>query len=95
VSGKGTLAPWDPPKRLVVVGLYRFTRNPMYVGITLMLIGWSLLVGSSWLFGYTAILALAFHLRILLYEEPRLEKQFGRVGPHGYWLGRPRSTKLR
>jgi protein-S-isoprenylcysteine O-methyltransferase Ste14 len=77
VSGKGTLAPWDPPKRLVIVGLYRFTRNPMYVGISLLLVGWSLLTASPWLAGYTVVLAIAFHLRVVLYEEPRLKKQFG------------------
>ena len=77
VSGKGTLAPWDPPKRLVIVGLYRFTRNPMYVGIVLLLVGWGLLAASPWLAGYTVILAIAFHLRVVLYEEPRLKKQFG------------------
>ena len=77
VSGRGTLAPWDPPKRLVIVGLYRFTRNPMYVGIVLLLAGWSLFAASSLLAGYTVILAIAFHLRVVLYEEPRLKKQFG------------------
>jgi len=77
VSGKGTLAPWDPPKRLVIVGLYRFTRNPMYVGISLFLVGWSLLAGSLRLAGYTVILAIGFHLRVVLYEEPRLTKLFG------------------
>jgi protein-S-isoprenylcysteine O-methyltransferase Ste14 len=75
--GKGTLAPWDPPKRLVVVGLYRFTRNPMYVGISLFLIGWSLLLASPRLAGYTVIPAVGFHLRVLLYEEPTLKKLFG------------------
>ena len=77
VSGKGTLAPWDPPKSLVIVGLYRFTRNPMYVSIALLLGGWSLIAASPLLAGYTVILAIAFHLRVLLYEEPRLKKQFG------------------
>jgi protein-S-isoprenylcysteine O-methyltransferase Ste14 len=77
VSGKGTLAPWDPPKRLVMVGLYQFTRNPMYVGIALLLSGWSLLAASPLLAGYTVMMAIAFHLRVVLYEEPRLKKQFG------------------
>ena len=76
-AGKGTLAPWDPPKHLVRVGCYRFTRNPMYVGIVFLLVGWSLLAGSRWLGIYTAILGLGFHLRVVLYEEPTLLKKFG------------------
>lgn len=78
VSGRGTLAPWDPPRQLVIVGLYRFTRNPMYVSITLLLCGWILAVGSIWLAWYTLVLVIAFHLRVVLYEEPRLEKMFGK-----------------
>jgi protein-S-isoprenylcysteine O-methyltransferase Ste14 len=77
VAGRGTLAPWDPPKRLVIVGLYRYTRNPMYVGISILLTGWSLLAASPLLAGYTVILAIAFHLRVVQYEEPRLKEQFG------------------
>jgi protein-S-isoprenylcysteine O-methyltransferase Ste14 len=76
-AGKGTLAPWDPPKRLVMVGLYRVTRNPMYIGVLLLLFGWIGLAGSPLLAGYTVILAIAFHLRVVLYEEPKLHKQFG------------------
>ena len=76
-AGKGTLAPWDPPKHLVVVGLYRFTRNPMYVGILLLLAGWSLWAGSPLLAGYAVGLGIAFHLRVVLYEEPTLSRQFG------------------
>ena len=82
VSGKGTLAPWDPPKHLVTVGLYRFTRNPMYVGVLLLLCGWSVLAGSPLLAGYTVFLAIAFHLRVVLYEEPRLKTQFGSEWPN-------------
>jgi protein-S-isoprenylcysteine O-methyltransferase Ste14 len=75
-AGKGTLAPWDPPKRLVVIGLYRFVRNPMYVGLMLLLTGWALIAGSPWLGGYAFLIAIAFHLRVVLYEEPRLRNQF-------------------
>jgi protein-S-isoprenylcysteine O-methyltransferase Ste14 len=75
-AGKGTLAPWDPPKHLVIVGLYRFVRNPMYVGLMLLLIGWALITGSPFLGGYALLFAIAFHLRVVLYEEPRLRKQF-------------------
>ena len=77
VIGKGTLAPWDPPKNLVVVGLYRFVRNPMYIGILLLLVGWTLVAGSPVLGGYTVLLAIAFHLRVILYEEPGLRSLFG------------------
>jgi protein-S-isoprenylcysteine O-methyltransferase Ste14 len=76
VAGKGTLAPWDPPKRLVIVGLYHFVRNPMYVGILLLLIGWACWAGSWMLACYAALMAVAFHLRVVLYEEPRLRSQF-------------------
>jgi protein-S-isoprenylcysteine O-methyltransferase Ste14 len=76
VSGKGTLAPWDPPKRLVVVGLYRFVRNPMYVAVLTVVLGWTLVYGSTWLAIYLAALAIGFHLRVLFYEEPRLRQQF-------------------
>lgn len=76
VAGKGTLAPWDPPKSLVVVGLYRFVRNPMYVGILLLLAGWAFMSGSWLLACYAGLFGVAFHLRVVLYEEPRLRKNF-------------------
>lgn len=77
VAGKGTLAPWDPPRRLVVVGLYRFMRNPMYVALVTLVSGWSVAAGSSNLALYAVVIAVAFHLRVLLYEEPRLRALFG------------------
>jgi protein-S-isoprenylcysteine O-methyltransferase Ste14 len=77
VSGRGTLAPWDPPKRLVVVGLYRFVRNPMYIAVLALLVGWCLAAGSRLLAGYAAVVALAFHLRVIYHEEPWLRRQFG------------------
>ena len=77
VSGRGTLAPWDPPKRLVTVGLYRLTRNPMYVSVLLITAGWAVLYTSPRLAAYTAFVAIAAHLRVTLIEEPWLHRQFG------------------
>lgn len=77
VAGKGTLAPWSPPERLVVVGLYRYSRNPMYVAVTLILLGWALSFGSLELLGYAAIVVVAFHLRVVLGEERWLAETFG------------------
>ncbi len=67
-GGGGTPAPLDPPKRLLVKGLYRYTRNPMYWGILSM----SALVG-----GYALSVLAGFHLFVTLYEEPALSRQFG------------------
>lgn len=77
VFGKGTLAPWNPPKKLVVVGFYRHLRNPMYVGVITLVIGWSLYFSSPILGLYAAILAVVFHIRVVMNEEPWLESQFG------------------
>jgi protein-S-isoprenylcysteine O-methyltransferase Ste14 len=77
VSGKGTLAPWDPPKHLVVVGLYRFIRNPMYVAVLTTVLGWSVAFHSAWVGLYLLLLVIGFHLRVVLYEEPWLRRQFG------------------
>lgn len=77
VVGRGTLAPWNPPKHFVTVGLYRYVRNPMYVAIIILLIGWSIVTPSKWLLVYLAGLWIAFHLRVVLYEEPRLLTLFG------------------
>ncbi|PLY10196.1 MAG: isoprenylcysteine carboxyl methyltransferase [Desulfuromonas sp.] len=77
LSGKGTLAPWDPPKKLVVIGLYRLVRNPMYVGVLTLVAGWALLHASPLLTSYTVLLAIGFHLRVIRYEEPWLAEQFG------------------
>ena len=76
VSGKGTLAPWDPPKKLVTVGLYQYTRNPMYVGVIFILLGWVVITASPIVFGFTLCLSLAFHLWVKIHEEPWAEKNF-------------------
>ena len=77
VSGKGTLAPWSPPRNLVVVGLYRYSRNPMYVAVTLMLAGWALCFWSPTLAIYTCFVIVAFHLRVVFGEEPWLARTHG------------------
>ena len=99
VSGRGTLAPWDPPRRLVVVGLYRYVRNPMYLAVLTILSGWALLYRSGTLVSYLFLFAGIFHLRVILFEEPRLRRQFGAEwvaysGAVPRWLPRPvRKTK--
>lgn len=77
VTGRGTLAPWDPPIHLVRVGLYRYSRNPMYVAVTTILCGWALGFHSTILAAYAVIVAIAFHLRVTLAEEPTLARLFG------------------
>jgi protein-S-isoprenylcysteine O-methyltransferase Ste14 len=77
VSGKGTLAPWSPPRRLVVVGLYRWSRNPMYIAVSLILIGWAMAYRSTTLLTYAVMVMLAFHLRVVLGEEPWLARTHG------------------
>jgi protein-S-isoprenylcysteine O-methyltransferase Ste14/pimeloyl-ACP methyl ester carboxylesterase len=78
VAGQGTLAPWDPPRNLVSSGPYRFSRNPMYVGVSLILLGWAMAFRSSALVLYALIVMAAFHLRVLLNEEPYLARTHGR-----------------
>jgi protein-S-isoprenylcysteine O-methyltransferase Ste14 len=77
VTGKGTLAPWSPPRNLVTVGLYRFSRNPMYVAVALMLAGWTVSAWSSSLAIYTCFVIVAFHLRVVFGEEPWLARTHG------------------
>jgi protein-S-isoprenylcysteine O-methyltransferase Ste14 len=74
--GKGTLAPIDPPRRLVISGLYRYTRNPMYNGVLAVLLGEAWLFGSTSILKYAICVLVAFHLFVVLYEEPALEAQF-------------------
>jgi protein-S-isoprenylcysteine O-methyltransferase Ste14 len=75
--GRGTPAPIDAPKKLVIRGLYRFTRNPMYLGVLTAILAWAVLFRTASLGLYTVSVALCFHMFILLYEEPHLERQFG------------------
>jgi protein-S-isoprenylcysteine O-methyltransferase Ste14 len=77
VAGRGTLAPWDPPQHLVTTGPYRLSRNPMYIGVVIILLGWCLLWGSRTLLIYTVLVLCGFHVRVLLFEEPWASRQFG------------------
>jgi protein-S-isoprenylcysteine O-methyltransferase Ste14 len=76
-QGGGTPAPVAPPQRLVVTGLYRSVRNPMYLGVLAMIFGQALLLGSRGVLVYGLCLALGFHLVVVLHEEPTLRGRFG------------------
>ena len=75
-EGRGTPSPVMPPSRLVVRGLYRYVRNPMYVAMLMIVVGQALLLGRFILLGYAAALWLMFHLFVVLYEEPTLSRTF-------------------
>ena len=76
-SGNGTLVPIDAPRALVVQGLYRYVRNPMYLSVTLILLGEALLAWSGALLLYWAAWFVGVNLFVLGYEEPTLRRRFG------------------
>lgn len=75
--GRGTAAPFDPPRRLVVVGPYRFVRNPIYIGAVIAMLGAAMVLWSGWLVLYALVVLIATHLLVILYEEPHLRRVFG------------------
>lgn len=75
--GRGTPALIDAPKRLVVRGLYHYVRNPMYVGVLTVILGWTVMFGGTTLLTYAFCVGVVFHLFVVLYEERRLGRQFG------------------
>jgi protein-S-isoprenylcysteine O-methyltransferase Ste14 len=75
-SGRGTPAPIDPPKTLVTKGLYRKVRNPIYVGVLLILFGEAIVFASRVLAIYAIGVLIAFHLFVVFYEEPTLRAKF-------------------
>jgi protein-S-isoprenylcysteine O-methyltransferase Ste14 len=77
LQGQGTPAPVLPTQHLVVSGLYRYVRNPMYVGVATVIFGQGLLLGDQRVLTYGAWVWLAFHLFVIGYEEPTLRRQFG------------------
>jgi len=75
--GRGTPAPIDAPRRLVIRGLYRHSRNPMYMGVLAVIFAWALLFASRPIALYGAVVAICFHLFVVFYEEPNLQRVFG------------------
>lgn len=75
--GRGTPAPIDPPRTLVVRGPHRFTRNPMYIAVSTVILGEALLFASGRLLAYGLAVLAGFHLFVVLYEEPTLRRLFG------------------
>ncbi len=97
-SGRGTLAPVDPPRELVMRGLYRYVRNPMYLSVTVIVLGELLLTGSGALLAYWAVWFLVVNLVVIGYEEPTLRRRFGAAYEQyshtvGRWLPRFRGAR--
>jgi len=76
-KGYGTPAPIEPPKQLVTTGLYRYVRNPIYVGALIIIVGYFLWFKSIWMFAYAVAFFLFVHMLVILYEEPTLRGKFG------------------
>jgi protein-S-isoprenylcysteine O-methyltransferase Ste14 len=77
LKGLGTPAPVFPTRHLVVSGLYRYVRNPMYLAVASVILGQGLLFGDVRVLDYGVLVWLGFHLFVLLYEEPVLRRSFG------------------
>lgn len=77
MRGRGTPGPWDAPRELVITGLYRFTRNPMYVAVLAAILGQAIWFHSKQVCWYALIVAVVFQLWVVSYEEPALERAFG------------------
>ena len=77
LEGRGTPAPIAPAQKLVVTGLYRYVRNPIYIALVAVILGQALLFGDLRLLWYGALLWLFFHVWVVIYEEPTLKETFG------------------
>ena len=75
--GEGTIMPWDPTKKLVVAGLYRFVRNPMILSVLIILLGEAILFGSDDIYVLAAVFFIVNTLYFRFSEEPGLERRFG------------------
>ena len=76
-EGRGTPAPIDPPRELVATGFYRYTRNPMYVGVLAIIIGHFLWFRYWFLLVYALLVFIGFYTFVVFYEEPTLKGKFG------------------
>jgi len=76
-KGEGTPAPWDPPQKLVILGPYRYVRNPMITGAIFILIGEILFLGSLYILAWACIFFVGNHIWFMFFEEKGLEKRFG------------------
>jgi protein-S-isoprenylcysteine O-methyltransferase Ste14 len=77
LQGLGTPAPIAPTRNLVLTGLYRHVRNPIYIAVVAIILGQAVLMGDWRLVVYGALLWVGFHLFVVAYEEPTLEQTFG------------------
>jgi protein-S-isoprenylcysteine O-methyltransferase Ste14 len=77
LKGAGTPAPVAPPRHLVVTGLYRYVRNPMYLAVASIILGQSMILGNLTLLAYDGLVWLIFHFWVSVYEEPALRRTFG------------------
>jgi protein-S-isoprenylcysteine O-methyltransferase Ste14 len=75
--GNGTIAPWDPPKKLIVIGIHAHVRNPMHIGVFLILTGESIVIGSVALTVWTLFFVVGNLLYVPLVEERKLAERFG------------------
>lgn len=92
--GRGTPAPIDAPRHLVVRGLYRWSRNPMYLGVLSVVLGWAALFAHATIVVYAVCVFAGFHAFVVFYEEPHLAALFGEEfsayrARVGRWLGHP------
>jgi len=98
IQGIGTPAPIAPTEHLVVTGLYRYVRNPMYVAVASLIFGQGLLFGNSAVIAYGVLVCIAFHLFVCYYEEPTLRRTFGQEyesyrAKVPRWLPHPQSAE--
>lgn len=98
-AGRGTPLPQDPPRALVVRGLYRYSRNPMYLGVMAAVLGQAVWARSGGVLAYAAGLAALFHVRVVWFEEPVLRRTFGAaynayVAAVPRWFGRRASLDM-